>query len=177
MANAGNANQGYFNAQFQPNPSRYNQRGFGRFVVLVYVYKIFEDQDERRVPFLDNEIYTSYIFDEQGNLIDSAQHETANNWYYTWKYLDPDWDRFIHNQANTNLPILRFSDVFRGVLEAQRADEEAYIGIDMVRERAGTSPLPRNLSTEELRQRIRDERILEFYAEGQRYFDLKDGVH
>lgn len=71
---------------------------------------------------------------------------------------------------------MRYADVLlmysEAVNESVGPTTAAYLGIDMVRERAGASQIPRGLGKDELRQYIRDERLLELHGEGKRRFDL-----
>ena len=59
--------------------------------------------------------------------------------------------------------------------EAVGADASVYQQVNEVRARPGVNmpPLPQGLSQEEMRERIRHERRVEFAMEGLRYFDLR----
>jgi hypothetical protein len=121
--------------------------------------------------------YTVTRFDASGAPIKTEKRTTPNNYPYSQKYLDPNTGRFSHNQTDAMWPLIRYADVLlmysEAVNEAQGPTVGAYMGIDMVRERANASVIPRGLGKGELRQYVRDERLLELYAEGHRWFDLK----
>ncbi len=162
-------------ADFSPNPDTYNQRGYDNFNIEPPLYDMLEAQDERKQLMIKG-TYTAYIYNASGALVDSAQYETPDNVAYTQKYQDPDWSRFYNNNHGTNLPLIRYADVLlmyaEAINESQGPTDEAYMGIDKVRERSNASVLARGLSQEALRQAIRDERYMEFHGEGVRWFDL-----
>lgn len=78
-----------------------------------------------------------------------------------------------------NFPVLRYADVLLMYAEALNAKSngptpEAYDAVQQVRTRAGlVDPLPAGLSQQEFIDTIMEERLLEFAAEGHRWFDLK----
>ncbi|MFA5327577.1 MAG: RagB/SusD family nutrient uptake outer membrane protein [Prolixibacteraceae bacterium] len=82
-----------------------------------------------------------------------------------------------------NLPICRYADVLLMQSEAENEangpSSNAVEGINIVRDRAGLTPLnPGDYSKATLRDAILQERAWEFCEEGQAYFDLKrmDGI-
>ncbi len=166
---------GHIQSQFSPNPDTYNQRGLNSLSIVPQLYDMLEPQDERRGVMIRGR-YTVYIFDSQGVLIDSTQKETTQGLPYTQKYRDPYWGRFSYNNHDTNLPFIRYADVLlmyaEAVNESNGPAEVVYDAIDPVRERSNASQLPRNMTKEQLRRAIRDERYVEFHGEGQRWFDL-----
>jgi hypothetical protein len=175
-ANTPSPLNGYIHARMSPNPDVYGNRGFGRGAVMPYVYEMFEDEDERKATIIRGE-YTVSNFDASGALISTETHTTPNDYPYAQKYLDPNTGRFSHNQTDAIWPLIRYADVLlmysEAINESQGPSADAYMGIDMVRERANASEIPRGLGQDELRQYIRDERLLELHAEAHRWFDLK----
>jgi starch-binding outer membrane protein, SusD/RagB family len=171
---APSGNQGYINSQFQPNPTIYNKRGFGRFAIMPYLYDMFEPEDERVLAMIKG-TYTISIYSD-GTLVRTKEGETPNGYPYTTKFTDPVQGKITHNQDDTNWPIIRFADILlmysEAVNESAGSTDEAYYGIDLVRARSNASALPRGLSQEELRQKIREERLLELHGEGHSWFDL-----
>jgi hypothetical protein len=121
--------------------------------------------------------YTVHNFNSEGSLTGTQTRNTPSGLPFCQKFLDPNTGRFSHNQTDAIWPLIRYADVLlmysEVVNEINGPTAEAYYGIDLVRERAKTSVLPRGLSQAELRQRIRDERLLELFAEAHRWFDLK----
>lgn len=80
------------------------------------------------------------------------------------------------NETRFNIPMLRYSDVLLMIAETENEinsepTQEAYECINRVRERAGISELA-NLSKEEFRQAVKDERAMELCFEFYRKFDL-----
>ncbi|MDR8389540.1 RagB/SusD family nutrient uptake outer membrane protein [Aliifodinibius sp. S!AR15-10] len=78
------------------------------------------------------------------------------------------------NNTEKNVPYLRYADVLLGHSEAanESGNGDPYLGINMVRERAGLPELS-GLSQEELRDAIVDEFVLEFAFEQKTYPFLK----
>lgn len=80
------------------------------------------------------------------------------------------------NETRFNIPMLRYSDILLMIAETENEinsepTQEAYECINRVRERAGISELA-NLSKEEFRQAVKDERAMELCFEFYRKFDL-----
>lgn len=107
--------------------------------------------------------------------------ETSETDYSVIKYLDPEavpWD-YTANGDQDHI-ILRYSDVLLMYSEAKNEvlnspDESVYAAINEVRARPSVEmpPLPQGLNKAEMRQRIMQERRVEFGLEGMRYHDLK----
>lgn len=101
-------------------------------------------------------------------------------------YIQKYWDRAaepIGNESEADYPVIRYSDVLLMYAEAMNELDdpvEAHKYINMVRKRArfdgtvekNTVPDYVNLSKEDFRAAVLNERRLEFVAEGQRWFDL-----
>ncbi len=84
-------------------------------------------------------------------------------------------DKKDKNYTAINFPILRYSDVLLMLAEAENElngpTDEAYLYLNMVRERAGASTIS-GLDQDEFRQMIKDERARELCFEYLRHFDL-----
>jgi len=101
-------------------------------------------------------------------------------------YIQKYWDRAAEPQGNgsaNDYPVIRYADVLLMYAEAENElgnSAEAHTYINMVRKRArfdGTvyrNAVPDyvNLSKDEFRAAVLNERRMEFVAEGQRWFDL-----
>lgn len=101
-------------------------------------------------------------------------------------YIQKYWDREAEPKANgtaNDYPVIRYADVLLMMAEASNElgnMEDAYTYINMVRKRArfdgavyrNALPDYTNLSKEEFRAAVLQERRWEFVAEGQRWFDL-----
>lgn len=101
------------------------------------------------------------------------------------KFIRPNARRTKNNQWNTTLanqayrPIIRMSDLYLMLAEccAELGDKEGvYANVNKVRERAGVEPLSDAFcakSSMSLTDWVRNERFIELWGEGQRYFDLR----
>lgn len=80
------------------------------------------------------------------------------------------------NAPGNNKRIIRFSDVLlmhaEAVNEASGPTAEAYASINRVRARVDMPEIPADLTSDEFRERVREERTLELFAESHRTLDL-----
>lgn len=79
---------------------------------------------------------------------------------------------------DNNWPYFRYAEILLNYAEARNEyldapDTEVYNAINEVRDRAKQPALPANLSKEEMRLRIRNERRVELCLEEHRFFDLR----
>jgi hypothetical protein len=71
---------------------------------------------------------------------------------------------------------LRYADILLLHAEAltmQNRQAEAYPLVNRIRARAKLAPLAAGLSSTQMMEEIRHQRMLEFFREGQRFYDLK----
>jgi hypothetical protein len=143
-------------------------RGFGSFFPTTEFYNSFVPTDKRRELFID-----SYV---------NAAGQTVRTYQHFNKYVDPGATAFP--QGFNNFPIIRYADVL--LMYAEAANEVGGATADIIdlvnpiRRRAYGFPLnatstvdfPATMSKEDFRNRIWEERRFEFFAEGQRWFDL-----
>jgi len=153
---------------FAPENSPVTGRGFGSFYPTTELYNSFDPADKRRELFIN-----SYV-DGGGRTVNTFQHFN--------KYQDPTARAF--GDANNNFPIIRYADVLLMFAEAENElngpTPAALAAANPIRRRAFGLPLnapsamdfTEALGKEGFRQRLYNERRLEFYAEGQRWFDL-----
>jgi len=89
------------------------------------------------------------------------------------KYLDPN---SVGAATSVNIPILRIADMYLVAAEAEArlngATTTAYNFINAVRTRAGLGGLPTGLSKDDFINAVLQERSWEFFAEGDRWYDL-----
>lgn len=93
-----------------------------------------------------------------------------------YKYFDPTL-RTVAPQGDKNIPLIRFAEVLLTYAEAQNradgsANADAYEAINLIRKRAGLSPLT-SLSQTAFEEAVWRERAWEFTAEGVVWFDMK----
>lgn len=99
------------------------------------------------------------------------------NDYYCWrKFCNTGNETTIRRHSPTDLPLIRWADVLllyaEALNEARGPVDAVYNAVDQVRSRAGMPPV-RKGSREEVRQRIRDERVYELAGEGHLYPDFQ----
>lgn len=89
----------------------------------------------------------------------------ANNYPFSYKI----------REKNSEIILMRFADILllkaEALVELNRPTEAIDI-VNQIRNRAGISDLDRNMSKETARLAVENERQLELYAEGQRWYDL-----
>lgn len=117
---------------------------------------------------------------EQGATIGDREKKTASKYYdrccAKWRR-EYEADKKNRNLTAINFPILRYSDVLLMIAECENETHsqpttEAYNCINEVRKRAGISKLPQDMTTEDFRQAVKDERAMELCFEMTRRFDL-----
>lgn len=97
---------------------------------------------------------------------------------YSWrKFVETGSVHILQDNMPQNFPLIRLADVMLMYAEAKNEqsapDQGVYDAINSVRQRAGLSPLPNNLNKDQMRERIRHERMVELSGEGQRYADIR----
>ncbi|SEJ16175.1 Starch-binding associating with outer membrane [Dyadobacter sp. SG02] len=95
--------------------------------------------------------------------------------YYMRKFVDPA----VRSAAagTTTYRLFRLAEIYMNLAEAENEANgptaDAYQAINTVRKRAGMPPLPAGLTKDQLRERIRRERRVEFALEENRFYDVK----
>ncbi len=101
------------------------------------------------------------------------------NGSYAWrKFVETGSTYTLQNNMPINIPLIRLADVILMYAEARNEalaapDSDVYDAIDAVRERAGMPGIPDGLNQDQMRERIRHERMIELCGEGQRYSDIR----
>ena len=114
----------------------------------------------------------SYVTELRGNVLESPRTPGAGP--ITGKYLNADGDAPKGNNGSQNTYVLRYSDILLMRAEAENelnGPSNAYSFINLVRERAGLTPLT-GLNQSSFRTALRKERATELGFEGQRKYDL-----
>ncbi|WP_315823281.1 RagB/SusD family nutrient uptake outer membrane protein [Paraflavitalea speifideaquila] len=105
--------------------------------------------------------------------------ETGYNWR---KWCDPNVNLRGSGSANRNFPVIRFAEMYLIYAEAMNEylsapDQQVFDAVNVVRSRVAMPALPVAGTTdntkEGMRQRIRNERRVEFAFEGQRFWDVR----
>lgn len=149
------------------NGPKYGLTTFGSFFAYQSFFNSFDPDDKRRL-LLD----TTYV-DKAGKTVPQKSVTTiTTKGVLVKKYMDP-----ISTSGNTNnIPILRLADVYLIAAEAEAklngATTAAYDYIKKVRDRAGLPDLDGGLSADAFVDAVLQERSWEFFAEGDRWFDL-----
>lgn len=138
-----------------------NGNGWGVFLCNDdFVEGQFSAVDKRRTELIHRTIYNA-----NGAVIYPNQIQG----YFTSKYVDPD---FIGDRTSARPFLIRFSDIVLVYAEAAGpVDGLPYV--NMIRERAGITPLDEGLSESVYRKEVIKERARELAFEGNRLFDLR----
>lgn len=125
---------------------------------------MFENGDLRKA--------ISYVTELNGNILESPRTPGAGP--ISGKYLNADGDAPKGNNGSQNTYVIRYSDVLLMRAEAENelnGPGNAYSFINLVRERAGISPLS-GLDQSSFREALKKERATELGFEGHRKYDL-----
>ena len=146
----------------------YGNTTFGSMFAYQSFFDSFDPADKRR-QLLD----TTYI--NRNNQVISQKNITpiTTQGVLIKKYMDKNSSG---PKANSNIPILRLADTYLIAAEAEAnlngATSEAYQYVNIVRGRAGLMDLVPGLSKEDFIKAVLQERSWEFFAEGDRWYDL-----
>lgn len=150
--------------------------GWSSFISTPEFYKSYEVNDKRLsttllTEFTDLKNGKHYVYDPDNGTAPSFPL------CHFAKYLDPNDNQSTKaGDYGCNMKIIRYADVLLIQSEAyceMNNIPAALTGINRVRARAGLSPLPASISQTELREAIIQERVWEFAAEGQSFYDMK----
>ncbi len=145
----------------------YGRTTFGSMFAYMSFFRSFNAVDKRR-QLLD----TNYV-DKAGKIVPQRSiTPITTDGVLVKKYQDPNSTQ----GTISNIPILRLPDVYLIAAEAEArlngATSTAYGYINVVRKRAGLSDLQTGLSKDAFIDAVIQERAWEFFAEGDRWYDL-----
>ncbi|MCC7150014.1 MAG: RagB/SusD family nutrient uptake outer membrane protein [Saprospiraceae bacterium] len=124
--------------------------------------------------------YDDKVLNSAGVLMGFNYNQPSNTGYMPVKGLN--WDALpidYSTKSEQDWILLRYAEVLLMYAEARNEDsgpdQSVYDAINEVRLRPGVEmpPIPTGLSKEQMRERIRHERRVEFALEGKRYWDIK----
>lgn len=96
--------------------------------------------------------------------------------YYTKKFVDEDFDRSLEESSSANWIMVRYAEMLLNYAEAQYFlgnEPVAREYVNMVRSRPSVDMPDVTDSGEDLLDRIKNERRVEFYLEEHRFFDIR----
>jgi exonuclease VII small subunit len=146
---------------------QYGLTTFGSFFAYQSFFNSFDPNDKRRL-LLD----TTYVNNAGVRIPQKSITPITTKGVLVKKYMDP-----VSAAGNiNNIPIFRMADVYLIAAEAEAhlngATELAYGYVKVVRDRAGLGNLPPGLNADAFVKAILQERSWEFFAEGDRWYDL-----
>lgn len=149
--------------------------GWSSFISTPKFYKSYAPEDNRIATtfltgFTDLKTNKVYVYNPDSGT------EPSFPLCHFGKYMDPNDNlSTAAGDYGCNMKVVRYADLLLVQSEAyceMNQLDKALVGINRVRTRAGLAPLA-SLSQEDLRKAIIQERVWEFAAEGQAFFDLK----
>lgn len=141
----------------------YASNGWEVFQTEKDFYNTFDDNDKRKTQLLVTEVY-----DKSGGKIGSTSDKIKAP--FTRKYVDPS---FIGQKSSAKPYLIRFSDIVLVYAEALGPTAEGYKWVNIIRNRAGLGDLTPNLSANDFRNAVVQERAWELAFEGNRLYDLR----
>jgi len=147
----------------------YGKTTYGSFFAYQAFFDSFDPKDRRR-GMLD----TSYVNTAGKTVHQASITPVTTQAVLVKKYQDPVSPT---GATTNNIPILRLADVYLIAAEAevrgqQNATPKAYDYINTIRHRARIGDLPPGLSPDAFIDAVLQERSWEFFAEGDRWYDL-----
>ncbi|WP_420152787.1 RagB/SusD family nutrient uptake outer membrane protein [Siphonobacter sp.] len=150
------------------NGKEYGRVSYGSAFAYQSFFNSFNPKDKRR-QLLD----TTYIANN-GNVVPQRSiTPVTTQGVLVKKYRDPNSNGNVYA---VNIPIFRYADVILIAAEAEArqngATAVAYGYLNQIRKRAGLEDVPAGLSKDAFIEAILQERAWEFFAEGDRWYDL-----
>lgn len=119
----------------------------------------------------------AYVFDQAYK--DGPDYIKRKPWatgYYVTKWVDLNGENEDRTKAYKNMTLIRYADILlmraEALIETEGNLNEAANLIDEVRERAGMPKIVRTGNYDDMRNKLRHERRIEFAFEGLRYYDI-----
>jgi hypothetical protein len=146
----------------------YGNSTFGSIFAYQKFFNSFNPSDKRRLLLDTFYINTANAVVSQKDIIPFTPNAVLIK-----KYMDP---KSIGGRNRCNVPILRLADIYLIAAEAEARlsgpTTFAYTNLNTVRTRAGLPNLPSGFSKDQFIDAVLQERGWEFFAEGDRWYDL-----
>ncbi len=159
---------GSFYGPANSNGKEYGRVSYGSAFAYQSFYNSFNPSDKRRL-LLD----TTYVALNGNTIPQRSITPITTQGVLVKKYRDPNSNG---NTYASNIPIFRYADVILMAAEAEArqngATAVAYGYINQIRKRAGLADLTPGLSKDAFITALLQERAWEFFAEGDRWYDL-----
>lgn len=141
--------------------------GWGEYRTEMVFYKSFDVNDKRRSYLIVDKVYS-----EDGSLKGEWKEDGSGNIPYPFsrKYIDPKFDG---DKTSTRPYLIRFSDIALVYAEAAGPTARSYELVNFIRRRAGLGDLAPNLSIDDFREQIFQERTWEMAYEGDHMYDIR----
>ncbi|MBL0745788.1 RagB/SusD family nutrient uptake outer membrane protein [Chryseolinea lacunae] len=144
--------------------------------------KIFNEFEKEKT--IDNDfdprMYASLVWNYPGALYYNLPYASFSNPFNSKARIRKYQNWRNNNEgiwiSEINEKVLRYADILLMYAEAltlQSRTAEAYPLVNRIRERAHLAPLAAGLSADDMMDEIRHQRMIEFYREGLRFYDLK----
>ena len=137
--------------------------GWGEYRTTVNFYNSFDANDKRKTELIADKVYKA-----DGSIL--GEYPGKLPYPFCRKYIDP---KFEGDKTSTRPFLLRFSDVALIYAEAVGPTSKAYTLVNFIRNRAGLGVMNPNLSKDDFRKEIFNERSFELSFEGDRMYDLR----
>lgn len=138
--------------------------GWSEYRTNLQFYKSFELGDLRHDWLIVDKVYN-----KDGEVIASVE-DNKLAYPFCRKFIDPE---FIGDKTSTRPYLIRYSDIALTYAEAAGPTPLAYSLVNYIRQRAGLSQLDPNLSLQDFREAVLNERKYELAFEGNWCYDLR----
>jgi hypothetical protein len=143
------------------------------------IFNEFQKEKTTKGDF-DPRMYASLVWDYPGATYYDLPYSSFSN-PFGYKSRIRKYQNWRNNNegiwiSEINEKVLRYADVLLMYAEAltmQNRVSEAYPLINRIRSRASLADLPGGYSSDQMMAEIRHQRMIEFYREGLRFYDLK----
>ncbi len=138
--------------------------GWGEYRTEIDFYESFDGNDKRKTHLIVDKVYNA-----DGTV--KATFEDGNFPYpFSRKFIDPKFDS---DKTSTRPFLIRYSDVALIYAEAVGPTPKALELVNFIRNRAGLGNMNPNLSKDDFREQVWNERKFELAFEGDRMYDIR----